>query len=107
MNKEQKEGVLIVAVLTVSLLIASLFTEWRFGFGPAYLCIDLFKVSCTTEIAGFICKDDGFVHPIEFCVSFKYLLIVHMLIGSYGLLRAFGIVRRLFKFEEKLFQFIE
>lgn len=135
MSTERKEGILIVTISIVALLILALLTEWepintlsyekKFDFTEAQIQFDGFKTSCEyqqpVDIFGKIiqqsifssdydnhgCKADGTKYILGFTLYFKWILIFALPIFSYGILRAFGIVRRLFPFEEKLFKCVE
>lgn len=121
MSTERKEGVLIAAISIVALLILALLTEWesygrKLDFSEANIQFNGFEVSCEFEYkssgtSGFVdgnnCGIGGKKYILDFSLYFKTILIFALPIFSYGLLRAFGIVRRLFPFEEKLFKCVE
>ena len=113
MTKEQKEGVLITTVSMIALLTLALLTSWDGGFSEANIHFKGFEQSCTyippadpKDILGGTCFT-GKEYVWFFSVEFRTILIFFLPIISYGILRSFGIVNRLFQFEEKLFKFIE
>lgn len=96
MSTEQKEGILIATISIVVLLILALLTEWE-SHG-------ITKHGVYGKIFSFT---EAQIQLHEFSLHFKTILIFALPIFSYGILRAFGIVRRLFPFEEKLFKCVE
>ena len=112
MTKPQKEGVFIVSLATALLLMAAALCDWRYGVADAYFCFNGLQLSCsqleqTIADAFSTCYYDGIRRIFEFCVDLRHILFVLMPFLLYGFLRAFGIVRRLFRIEERLFGFIE
>ena len=109
MHKAQKEGVLIVTVSIYTLLALALFKKyWNLGFDEATIFIfNGFLVDCEYSAPGCHLIDSSFKQYIYgFQFYFKTALILILPITAYGMLRAFGVIGRLFKFEEKLFTFI-
>lgn len=120
-TKEQKEGVLITTVSMTILLTLALLTSWEGGFSDATFYFNGFETSCETKIEpptgwcdrtvefcinNVICPD-GVQRSYQFDIKFRTILILFIPIIAYGLLRSFGIIRRFFQFEEKLFKFID
>lgn len=110
MYKVQKEGVVIVTVSICTLIVLALFTKyWVLGFDEAYFFnFNGFSVNCEYTSPGCYLRDDGSFkeYIFGFSLYFKTALILILPITAYGMLRAFGVIGRLFKFEEKLFKFI-
>ena len=118
MTKEQKEGVLITIVSMIALIILALFTSWTGEFSDVTFYFSGFETSCEPkyipptgvgllgDFGTSICPD-GVEFSYPFHIKFRTILILFIPIIAYGLLRSFGIVRRFFQFEEKLFKFIE
>jgi hypothetical protein len=108
MTKEQKEGVLIATISIVALLIFSLLTDWDRGFEKATYYFNEHEESCVfSEAENNTCSITGTRYVSSFYLKFTTILIIFLPIVSYGILRAFGIIKRLFNFEEKLFKFID
>lgn len=114
MTKVQKEGVLITTVSVVALLILALLTSWTGGFSEADFYFEGLATSCTpihmppTPLSpGYTICEHGTEYIHGFSIKFRTILIFFIPIIFYGILRAFGIVNRLFQFEEKLFKFID
>lgn len=104
MTTEQKEGIVMV-VLTMCLAgIFLLLTTWYGGHVPA--TVWLFKGierSCVGE------RDCGTVgYTTDYAISFELFtgLVFLLPILAYGILRSLGIIKRVFKFEERLFKFL-
>ena len=94
-----------MVVLTMCLAGAFLLqTTWYGGDVPA--TVWLFKGirrSCLGE------ADCGTVgYTFDYVISFELFtgLAFLLLILAYGILRSFGIIKRVFKFEERLFRFL-
>lgn len=112
MTKEQKEGGVITSVSLAILGMIGLLCEWSYGFAGAFFCVDGLHFSCNhfdNSIADVLstCNIDDVRRIFEFCVDFKHVVLVLIPVILYGLLRATGIVGRLFGFEERIFWFIE
>ena len=112
MTKEQKEGFVIATVSMIALITLALLTSWKGEFSDAALYFNGFEKSCSykppvnpSDIFGSCLS--GIEYVWGFSVKFRTILIFFLPVISYGVLRSFGIVKRLFKFEEKLFKFIE
>lgn len=101
---EQKEGVVITAISLALVAIFLLNTSFYGGHVPATVYLfDGFEVSCSPPlISG--CPYDGI--NLIFGVNFKLStgLAFLMPILTYGLLRSFGVVKRVFEFERRLFR---
>lgn len=113
-NKEHKEGFFIVSISIAVLLLFALLSDWDYGLQRAFFCFNGISVSCETDEETSIFAIFYTTHCISwtrtilaFCVEFKHVLMAFIPIILYGLLRMFGIVRRLFRFEERLFKFID
>lgn len=78
MSDEQKEGIVITAVVLLVLIAATLRTTWFYGMEPT--------VWITNNIS----------------ILYEYVLFVLLPLLFYGVLRAFGIVKRLFEFERAI-----
>lgn len=91
MSTERKEGILIATISIVVLLVLALLTDW--------------KSSEMTRHGTY--ETEARTYIFDFSLHFKTILIFALPIFSYGILRAFGIVRRLFPFEENLFRYVD
>ena len=99
MSVERKEGVIIATVASLILLLMYLATNdyvfWYAEFGPMWFPYE------SNEM-----QEGG--HPVvsstEYPLRIRFVtgLMFMIPIITYGLLRATGILKRLFKFEEKL-----
>jgi hypothetical protein len=118
MTKERREGVFILACLAGIFTVFLLLCDWELGILNDTFCFNGVTVSCnvidydtklpfyyTTYCLG----GPGENHRIilAFCMHVKYMIIPFVPFFFYGLLRAFGIVNRFFRFEERLFKFIK
>ncbi len=114
MSKEQKEGILIATVSIIALLILALLTVWGEEFSEAAFYFNGFETKCRYEAPNYTPGEfsagacySGIEYKYGFSIKFRMILIFFLPIISYGILRAFGIIRRLFQFEEKVFKFID
>lgn len=118
MKTEQKEGVLITFFVIFVLAVFALEANSPYGFSLlSYICFDGFQVSCNPGpinhnldplLNKYAARDCpyGTEQILSFCVDFKTMLLMALPIFLYGILRALGIIGRLFPFEKKLFQFM-
>ena len=112
MRKEQKEGVFIVAASILVLLVLALLTShwqfWQLGVSEPTLYFQGFEY--VKESCSYSDRDPWGKcppgHVLGFFIEFKTILIFFLPMFSYGILRAFNIIKRLSRFEEKLFFFI-
>ena len=104
MSNQQKEGVVIV-VITLALAVAFLLlTTWYDGYVPATVWLFKgIKRSCLGEAE---CGTVGYT--FDYVISFELFTGLALLLPilAYGVLRGFGVIRRVFKFEERLFKFL-
>jgi hypothetical protein len=107
MNAEKKEGVVIVVVAIALLAVIALLTHWERGFSSAwvgYFSEDRYD-SCSGSIL--ICGLASRDNPDDYYyINFSTVLIVFIPVLTYGVLRAFGTVKRVFGFEKGLFKFM-
>jgi hypothetical protein len=105
MTNEKKEGVLIAAVSIALLAIFLLRTTWYDNTLPASVWLfDGFDVACNVGEVGCSASGTKRLLQIGFDLSWGIAFLVPLF--AYGLLRAFGIVRRLFAAEKKLLGFL-
>lgn len=108
MHKEQKEGVVILAISATTLIIFALLTDWRYEFSSAKFFIG-FTRECTSVLDQncWPLKEGDRDITFGFLIRFQTCLIFLLPVFCYGILRSLNIVKRLFSFEEKMFKFIK
>lgn len=122
MSNERKEGVLITAFTLLLLLTLSLITDWSSGFFSADLNYYGFTLGSVGYRSFSEFKYFGFTAPtrtslgwggftsayefdnliMHFSILYTTLLVLILPIFFYGVLRATGVVKRLFSFEKSL-----
>lgn len=103
MNTEKKEGVVITAISLALAAIFLLHTSFYGGHEPATVYLfDGIEVSCSPPLVSG-CPYDGInlILGVNFKLSTALAFLMPIL--AYGLLRSFGVVKRVFKFERRLF----
>lgn len=117
MTNEQKEGVIIFAFAGVLLIIIAFITDWRgsistssFGFAGFTVddCNDIDKraYKIPDGQGGFVTKCRHTRQAGYLYINFSTALLFLFPIIVYGLLRSFGIIRRIFDFEKTLSKLI-
>jgi hypothetical protein len=104
MSNERKEGVVIAALCLVILAIFLLCTTWYESAGGVPATVYLFngiEKSCIPngDDCGWIGKKVLYLVAFELNTG----LLVLVPVFAYGLLRSFGIIKRLFVWEKKVF----
>ena len=109
MNAEKKEGIVIVAITIFVLMILIFVTDSRFigsQYNPdvpfwVYLGSYLSRATIGYKYPE-NCGHSGLYCDTDFTVGISTIMMFLLPVLIYGLLRAFGIVKRLFEFEKKL-----
>ncbi|MBS1175031.1 MAG: hypothetical protein H6R05_1162 [Burkholderiaceae bacterium] len=109
MNMQRKEGVVIVAITIFAFMILTLLTDSGFIEGrynpdvPFWVYLgDYFSRATIGYKYPEDCDLSVFGCDIDVTVKILTIIMCLLPVLIYGLLRAFGIVKRIFDFEEKL-----
>jgi len=113
MTDERKEGILIIAGVLVILCLLAAWTNWSYGLQGATFSFEGFTRKLPDECKEVKYPENSIFQDHQSCwarseqimsfyIRYTTALGILMPIFIYGLLRAFGIIRRLFRFESVL-----
>jgi hypothetical protein len=108
MPSEQKEGVLLTVLVMFFMIVLAFLANWSNGFSEAEIYVELFEKNYPKRgLASLLnIKTGSDYFYIDFGFKFSTALIFLLPVFFYGLLRSFGIVKRMFGWERTLSKFI-